>query len=83
MSRFLLVLTCLLLFLCCDNLIDAGCGGAAARRAARMERRESRRGHSTMTVTTYSSRSYMVVPMLRQAPACESCVPAQAPPMKK
>ncbi len=83
MTRFVLVLTCLVLFLCCDNGIDAGCGGAASRRAARMERRESRRGYSTMTMTTYSSRSYMAVPMLRQAPVCESCAPAQAPPVKK
>ncbi len=82
MTRFFLFLACVALFLCLDNRIDARCGGAASRRSTRMERREARRGYSTMTVT-YSSRSYMVVPMLRQAPACESCAPAQAPPMKK
>ncbi len=83
MTRFVLVLACMALFLCFDNCIDAKCGGGASRRAARMERRESRRGYSTMTMTTYSSGTYIVVPMLRQAPACQSCAPAQAPPMKK
>lgn len=62
----------LLAALCCAADVDAKCGGASARRAARMERRQG----SMM----FYSRS---VTYMRAAPACGSCAPSQAPPMAK